>query len=377
MWRDAGSLMIFAYADGASRGNPGPAAYGVHIEDETGTTIADFGEAIGIATNNQAEYSAVIAALRYLSQTEHRRIGIRMDSKLVVEQLSGNWKIKNQAMVELAIEARGLMSEFEIDFQWIPREHNSAADANANRALDEGDFSSVPDSRIEMASVQPRGIRAPRQTLEPTTLIVVRHGHTVNTERNVISGGDGTDPELSELGMWEAKGVAEALPDLVTYFGLPPVAAIHHSPMTRTTQTAQAIAEIVSAPLIADARLKEIGFGDWEMREIAQLETDSTSEVAAWRGSMTRRPPGGESIDDLQQRVWESLHELIESYRTKSVVISTHMMPTRAFAAAAYNSQQAYFGLGTSPAGISIYRFFGPDFAEIFVQNYCAHLMRN
>lgn len=367
--------MIYLYADGASRGNPGPASYGVHIEDESGTVVADFGEAIGEATNNQAEYSAVISGLRYLSQTEHRKVVIRMDSKLVVEQLSGNWKIKNQAMVELAVEAKSLLSKFQATFEWIPRESNAAADANANRALDSGDFSTVTDSAIELATVQPRGIRAPRQYLEPTTLIVVRHGHTVNTERNVISGGDGTDPELSELGLWEAAGAAKAIPDLVKFFGLPDVAAIHHSPMQRTTQTAQAIAEITGAALQGDLRLREIGFGEWEMREIAQLETDNSEHVSAWRGSLSAKPPGGESIMDLQERVWESTRELIDEYRTKTVVISTHMMPTRAVAALAYRSEQAYWGLGTSPAGISIYRFFGEGFAEIFAQNYCAHLL--
>ena len=369
--------MIYLYADGASRGNPGPASFGVHIEDDAGGTIADFGEAIGVATNNQAEYSGVIAGLRYLSQTQHRELTIRLDSKLVVEQLSGNWKIKNQAMVELAIEARSLLAQFQARFEWIPREQNSAADANANRALDSGDFSSVADSAIELSSIQPRGIRAPRQVVEPTSLIVVRHGHTVNTERNVISGGDGTDPELSELGLWEARGAGEVIPKLVTYFGLPPIAAIHHSPMLRTTQTAQAIADETSAQLFPDARLREIGFGEWEMREIAQLETDASDEVKKWRGSTSVRPPGGESILDLQQRVWDSTLEMIENYRTKSVVISTHMMPTRAIAALAYQSERAYWGLGTSPAGVSIYRFFGRDFAEIFTQNYCAHLMRS
>lgn len=369
--------MIFLYADGASRGNPGPAAYGVHIIDHAGATIADFGESIGIATNNQAEYSAVIAGLRYLTQTDHRQVIVRMDSKLVVEQLSGRWKIKNSGMVELAIAARELVSKFDVTFEWIPREQNAAADANANRALDSGNFSSVANSQIELASVQPRGIRAPRQTLEPTTIVVVRHGHTVNTERNVISGGDGTDPELSQLGVWEADGAAQVLPKLMTYFGLPEIAAIHHSPMLRTTQTAAAMANVVPVPLVADARLREIGFGEWEMRKIAELETDSSADVASWRGSMTARPPGGESVLDLQKRVWEALDELVETYRTKTVVVATHMMPTRAFAAAAYKSEEPYWGLGTSPAGISIYRFFGRNLTEIFLQNYCAHLMRS
>jgi probable phosphoglycerate mutase len=113
------------------------------------------------------------------------------------------------------------------------------------------------------------------------------------------------------------------------------------------------------------------------MRQITELETHSSPEVARWRGSMTVRPPGGESVMDLQNRVWAALDELIENYRTKTVVVSTHMMPTRAFAAAAYKSEESYWGLGTSPAGVSIYRFFGRSLTEIFLQNYCAHLMRS
>ncbi|KRO46114.1 MAG: hypothetical protein ABR68_03575 [Microbacteriaceae bacterium BACL28 MAG-120531-bin53] len=97
--------MIFVYCDGASRGNPGPASYGVHIEDESGSTIADFGEALGNQTNNYAEYQGVIAALRFLTATEHRLVTIRLDSKLVVEQLSGRWKVKSPEIKELVFEA--------------------------------------------------------------------------------------------------------------------------------------------------------------------------------------------------------------------------------------------------------------------------------
>jgi ribonuclease HI len=92
--------MIFLYADGASRGNPGPAAYGVHIVDNGGNLIADFGENLGTATNNQAEYAGVIAGLRYLSTTSHREVTIRLDSKLVVEQLRGS--IKSQRLLRLS-----------------------------------------------------------------------------------------------------------------------------------------------------------------------------------------------------------------------------------------------------------------------------------
>jgi len=367
--------MIFLYADGASRGNPGPAAYGVHIEDASGNTIADLGEVLGIATNNQAEYAGVIAGLRYLSTTSHRVVTIRMDSKLVVEQLAGNWKINNPQLRELADQAKELLRGFDVKLEWIPRESNYKADANANEALDSGDFSSAPDAFLELASVQPRSIRAPRQYVEPTTVVVVRHGHTVNTEKNLISGRDGTDPALSSLGEKEAAAAAGEIPKLLEFFSLPAAQVVIHSPMKRTTQTAKAIAQALHVDMMDDERLKEIGFGEWEMLEMSILETDSIDLVASWRGSLTVKPPGGESILEMQGRVWESLSKAIEHYRGGTVVISTHMMPTRAVAAAALRgSDWIYFNLNTSPGGVSIYRFFGMEFAEIFTQNYCAHL---
>jgi probable phosphoglycerate mutase len=367
--------MIFLYADGASRGNPGPAAYGVHISDSAGNTLADFGESIGIATNNQAEYAAVIAGLRYLSQTSYRAITIRMDSKLVVEQLAGKWKINNPHLRELADQAKELLKDFDNQLEWIPREQNFRADANANSALDDGNFSSTSEAGLELASVQPRSIRAPRQYLEPTTIIVVRHGHTENTERNLVSGGDGTDPVLSTLGELEAAAAAAEIPKLVKLFSLPEPAMIFHSPMVRTTQTAQAIAKMLELDMQADQRLREIGFGEWEMMDLAVLETDSLELVSKWRGSLTVAPPAGESINQMKDRVWQSLSEIIEDFRGSCAVISTHMMPTRAIAAAALRgSDSIYWNLNTSPGGISVYRFFGIEYAEIFALNYCAHL---
>ncbi|MFM2022832.1 MAG: hypothetical protein RIR89_224 [Actinomycetota bacterium] len=367
--------MIYLYADGASRGNPGPAAYGVHIGDEQGNTIADFGEALGIATNNQAEYSAVIAGLRYLTQTNYREVVIRMDSKLVIEQLGGNWKINNPQLRELADQARELLRDFSVRLEWIPREQNSKADANANMALDQGNFSSASQTQLELASVQPRSIRAPRQYLEPTTIIVVRHGHTENTERNLVSGGDGTDPVLSKLGEREASAAAAEIPKLLEFFELPEPAVVVHSPMVRTTQTAEAIAKEFSLDLQSDNRLREIGFGEWEMMDLAALETDSLELVSRWRGSLTAAPPGGESVNQMKDRVWQSLSEIIESFRGSCAVISTHMMPTRAIAAAALRgSDSVFWNLNTSPGGISVYRFFGIEYAEIFALNYCAHL---
>jgi len=124
-------------ADGGSRGNPGPAAYGALVKDaDTGRVLAEEGTAIGVASNNVAEYSALIAGLRMAEQVAPGAdIEVRMDSKLVVEQMSGNWKIKHPDMKPLAMEANRL-APFGTTYVWVPRELNKHADRLANEALD-------------------------------------------------------------------------------------------------------------------------------------------------------------------------------------------------------------------------------------------------
>lgn len=125
-------------ADGASRGNPGDAAGGaVVIDPETGAMIASAGILCGVASNNVAEYRGMIEGVKTaLEISPSAHLHIRMDSKLVVEQMSGRWKIKHPDMQALAKEARGLLAGCSVAFEWVPREENSRADAAANRALD-------------------------------------------------------------------------------------------------------------------------------------------------------------------------------------------------------------------------------------------------
>lgn len=124
-------------ADGGSRGNPGPAAYGALLRDaETGEVLAVSADTIGIATNNVAEYRGLIAGLQLAAEfAPDAEIEVKMDSKLVVEQMSGRWKIKHPDMRPLAIEAQRL-TPFGTLFTWVPRAQNSAADRLANEALD-------------------------------------------------------------------------------------------------------------------------------------------------------------------------------------------------------------------------------------------------
>ncbi|CAB4564912.1 unannotated protein [freshwater metagenome] len=130
---------IVIEADGGSRGNPGIAAGGaVVFDDDAGVVIAQIGVYVGHATNNVAEYNGMVAGLKYAVEHTDANVPIhvRMDSKLVVEQMSGRWKIKHPDMAVLAAEARALIGGRHVTFEWVPRLDNARADAVANRSMD-------------------------------------------------------------------------------------------------------------------------------------------------------------------------------------------------------------------------------------------------
>lgn len=132
-------MRLIVEADGGSRGNPGPAGYGAVVRDAgTGQVLAEVAEAIGTATNNVAEYRALIAGLRAAAElTARATVEVRMDSKLVVEQMSGRWRIKHPDLLPLAGEARRLAAGFAgVRYDWVPRERNAHADRLANEAMD-------------------------------------------------------------------------------------------------------------------------------------------------------------------------------------------------------------------------------------------------
>lgn len=130
---------VIVEADGGSRGNPGPAGYGAVVFDaDHATVLAERRESIGVATNNVAEYRGLIAGLEAAAELGARVVSVRMDSKLVVEQMSGRWKVKHAAMIPLADRARRLVAGFDrVTFAWIPRAQNSHADRLANEAMDD------------------------------------------------------------------------------------------------------------------------------------------------------------------------------------------------------------------------------------------------
>ena len=129
--------MITVFCDGGSRGNPGHAAYGFVVKDD-GKNIKEQGEYIGIATNNVAEYTAIIKALTWLKEYHAKKeIKFFLDSQLAASQLSGIYKIKNAQIREMVITIKGLENEFkQVSYTHIPREQNKEADRQVNLALD-------------------------------------------------------------------------------------------------------------------------------------------------------------------------------------------------------------------------------------------------
>ena len=130
---------LHVYVDGAAKGNPGPGGIGVIILTREGKRVAAFGEAIGVATNNFAEYTALVHALRALSVFEVDKLHIYTDSELMASQVQGEYRVKDKALLSLNTQVMSMLRRFrEWDIQHIPREKNTEADLYANRAINEG-----------------------------------------------------------------------------------------------------------------------------------------------------------------------------------------------------------------------------------------------
>jgi probable phosphoglycerate mutase len=372
-------MRLIIEADGGSRGNPGIAGAGaVVIDAETGKVLKEISEAVGIATNNVAEYTAVVLGLEAAFEIDPAAtLLVRMDSKLVVEQMSGRWKIKHPDMMALGARVQKLIASKDVEFVWIPREQNGLADALANKAMD---YAGDPiASAVEYNSGEPSSIRAPRPSVqEVTTLILVRHGRTVLTESRKISGGDGENPDLSELGRQDAREVAEELAKLghsgnFAYLSAP--VAVVHSPIARAKQTAQAISNRISLPMVSNADLAEIGFGEWDGLTNEEMIAAFEEEYNVWRGSFDVAPPGGESLKDFDARVRRAFDAILKQYSGQTVVVVAHVMPIRALLRLANDSSIAgFWRTNIGPASISIARYWGHEAAEVICSNSTGHL---
>jgi probable phosphoglycerate mutase len=353
---------------------------------DTGEVIAEDGSTIGVATNNVAEYSGLIAGLRLVERfARDADVEVRMDSKLVVEQMSGRWKVKHPDMRPLAMEA-GRLAPSTTTYTWIPREQNQHADRLVNEALDgtrhgvatpagpeeataPGHEAPGPESLIEeiedpdadMAGAPARGWSPPGGP--PTTLVLVRHGVTDHTLEKRFSGGlASANPGLSEEGRDQVRATSAWLAPLAEQ-----VDAVVSSPVRRTLESAEILAELLGHEVEVEPGFAEMEFGDWDGLTFDEVASRHGSDLEAWLGSLDVAAGGGESFRDVQKRVLDGLQRVLDTHAGRTVVVVSHVTPIKTLVAHAVDAPlEAVFRMELQPASVSVVSFFpgGEDGAE-------------
>ncbi|MFI7234229.1 bifunctional RNase H/acid phosphatase [Streptomyces cyaneofuscatus] len=420
-------------ADGGSRGNPGPAGYGAVVLDAaTGETLAEAAEYIGVATNNVAEYRGLIAGLTaakalFPDAGASLEVHVRMDSKLVVEQMSGRWKIKHPDMKPLAARAAALLPPSSVTYEWIPRAQNKHADRLANEAMDAGrdgrqweasastaeldapartplpdrgppgdaaagaakaraalaaarggpdagtlfevDASEEPEPTDVTAAPQVGWAAAP-DLGAPATFVLLRHGETLLTPEKRFSGSGGTDPELSAIGRDQAARAAAHFAALGT------VQEIVSSPLRRCRETAAAVADRLGLDVRIEDGLRETDFGAWEGLTFGEVRERYGDDLTAWLADPETAPTGGgESFAEVAERVAAARDRLIARYAGRTVLVVTHVTPIKTLVRLALEAPaQAMFRMELSAASISTVAYYGDGNASVRLLNDTSHL---
>ncbi|NUT92216.1 MAG: bifunctional RNase H/acid phosphatase [Saccharothrix sp.] len=413
-------MKVVVEADGGSRGNPGPAGYGAVVRTPSGDVLAERSAGIGVATNNVAEYRGLIAGLRAAAEVGASAVVARMDSKLVVEQMSGRWQVKHPAMKPLVAEAREAASAFEsVVYEWVPRDRNKHADRLANEAMDTqagrppapasivprgydnpagaplgsivpagtdspagasrgavvqaGDSGGVLD--LELSSAEGgvgQGETAPPSSWtgaigEPTRLYLLRHGQTELSVARRYSGRG--NPPLTDVGRRQAEAAARRLAKVD---GL---TAVVSSPLDRAHQTAQAVAQAVGLDAGTHDGLIETDFGGWEGLTFAEAAARDPQVHRLWLGDPAVPAPGGESFDQVHERVRRTLDELLDRHAGGNVVVVSHVTPIKQLLRIALDSGPSLlFRLHLDLASLSVVEFYPDGHCSVRLVNDTSHL---
>jgi probable phosphoglycerate mutase len=377
------SSHVIVEADGGSRGNPGPAGYGAVVKDAaTGKVLAERQDGLGITTNNVAEYSGLIAGLRAAAGLGASTVDVRMDSKLAVEQMSGRWKIKHPALVQLWTEARELAKNFDrVRYEWIPRAQNAHADRLANQAMDAQASGKRADDPSAGKAEPARTVKQDRASPvtwtgakgTPTKLLLLRHGQTAMSVDRRYSGRG--DVALTEHGTQQAAAAAkrfEAMEGLVVDGEVAPIVA---SPVTRTKQTAQAVADAIGGRVETHPGLLETDFGEWEGLTFAEAVSRDPELHREWLGDTSVAPPGGESFDVVHRRVRKARDELFAKYGGRTIVVVSHVTPIKTLLRMGLDAGPSLlFRLHLDLASLSIVEFYPDGNASVRLVNDISHL---
>ncbi|HET9186306.1 MAG TPA: bifunctional RNase H/acid phosphatase [Acidothermaceae bacterium] len=378
----SGGRRLIVEADGGSRNNPGPAGYGAVVRDaSTGEILLSASDFLGVATNNVAEYNGLLAGLKLAQEIDPAAfVEVRMDSRLVIEQMSGRWQVKHPDMRVLASEAAKLSSSFgpgHVSYTWIPRERNQAADRLANEAMDAGTGS----SRARVARPAGAPVAPVAETTTPvtnrivgwgptftaTSLTLVRHGVTAFSVEKRFSGVG--DPPLIEQGRLQAKAVAARLATRGS------IDLIVTSPMSRCRETAAVIASLIGAPVEHDDDLREVDFGAWEGLTLETVQERWPRELAMWLADPTISPPEGESYDSLRYRISRAQQRLVNRHRGMTVCVVTHSRPVASFVASALSAPlESLYRLQVDNGSLTVLDYYedGPQVLRTF--NDTSHL---
>ncbi|MEV7314381.1 bifunctional RNase H/acid phosphatase [Streptomyces microflavus] len=386
-------------ADGGSRGNPGPAGYGaVVIDAATGETLAEAAEYIGVATNNVAEYRGLIAGLTaakalFPDAGDALRVHVRMDSKLVVEQMSGRWKIKHPDMKPLAARAAAILPPSSVTYEWIPRAQNKHADRLANEAMDAG-----RDGRQWEASASTAELDAPARTPLPdrgppgdavagaakarAALAAARGGTADAGTLFDVDAGASEEPEPTDVTAVACTTAVPASPQVgwaaAPDLGTPATfillrhgetlltpekrfsgsggtdpelsavgrdqaarAALHFaalgtvqdivcSPLRRCRETAAAVADRLGLDVRIEDGLRESDFGAWEGLTFGEVRERYGDDLTAWLADPETAPTGGgESFTEVADRVAAARDRLTARYAGRTVLVVTHVTPIK------------------------------------------------
>jgi probable phosphoglycerate mutase len=379
-------------ADGGSRGNPGPAGYGsVVLDAATGEPLVEAAEYIGVTTNNVAEYRGLLAGLRAAHELDPTaKIHVRMDSKLVIEQMSGRWKIKHPDMKPLATEASRIFPPDRVTYEWIPRERNKHADRLANEAMDagkRGEQWSPSRSTAELDAGAARGtaksaadVRAARTVASPgwapadmgapATFVLLRHGETPLTPQKRFSGSGGTNPSLSDVGREQAERAGAALARRGT------IEAIVASPLARTRETAGIVARHLGLEVSVEDEIRETDFGAWEGLTFAEVRERYPDDLNRWLADPTVEPPGGgESFAATATRIAAVTGKLVAAYAGRTVLLVSHVTPIKTFVQLALGAPpEALFRMELSAAALSAVAYYADGNASVRLFNDTSHL---
>ena len=390
-------MKLIIYADGGSRGNPGIAGSGTVVYAADGTTVLrEIVYVVGKkASNNVAEYHGLLRGLEAAVELGADDVDFYMDSRLVVEQMNGRWKIKHPDMKQLGLQAQKLMQQLgAVHLSWVRRSDNKVADALSNEAMDaaakghapgvvdRGDGPDNVSDEPDNVGDEPDTEKSPETTgthaswtgatCQPTTLILVRHGQTSYSAEHRYCGH--SDIALTETGMRQAAASATAVAERGD------IDLVVSSPLQRCQTTAKMIAEKTGAELETHDALIEVNFGNWEGLTFQQAQDNNAELHDAWITDASLTPPEGESLAQVHRRVREFRKQLVAKHPGKTIAVVSHVNPIKSLIRQGLNAGPATFShLFLDLASIAVVKFYdenSPVASAVLSVNETAHLQR-